>query len=37
MKKYDKTLLPIAEARRNKMNLWNGASNGAVKKVEAVA
>jgi hypothetical protein len=25
MKKYDKTLLPIAEARRNKLNLWNGA------------
>jgi 5-methyltetrahydrofolate--homocysteine methyltransferase len=28
----DKTLLPIAAARRNKLNLWNGA----VKKMEAV-
>jgi hypothetical protein len=37
MKKYDKTLLPIAAARRNKLNLWaNGtsaqASNNEVKK-----
>jgi hypothetical protein len=32
----DKTLLPIAAARRNKLNLWNGASNGAVKKMETV-
>jgi hypothetical protein len=28
----DKTLLPIAAARRNTLNLWNGA----VKKMEAV-
>jgi 5-methyltetrahydrofolate--homocysteine methyltransferase len=32
----DKNLLPIAAARKNKLNLWgNGASNGAVKKTEA--
>jgi 5-methyltetrahydrofolate--homocysteine methyltransferase len=31
----DKTLLPIAAARRNKLNLWaNGTSNGAVKKAK---
>jgi 5-methyltetrahydrofolate--homocysteine methyltransferase len=33
----DKTLLPIAAARKNKLNLWaNGASNGAVKKQKEV-
>jgi hypothetical protein len=29
---FDKTLFPQAAARRNKLNLWNGA----VKKMEAV-
>jgi len=34
----DKTLLPIAAARKNKLNLWsNGASNGAVKRQKEVA
>jgi 5-methyltetrahydrofolate--homocysteine methyltransferase len=33
----DKNLLPIAAARKNKLNLWaNGVSNGAVKKQEVV-
>lgn len=32
MKKYDKILLPQAEALRNTLNLWNSA----VKKMEAV-
>lgn len=31
-RKPDKTLLPQATARRNNLNLWNGA----VKKMEAV-
>jgi hypothetical protein len=35
-RKSYKTLLPIAAARRNKLNLWNGASNGAALKMEAV-
>ena len=33
----DKNLIPIAAARKNKLNLWaNGLSNGAAKKAEAV-
>ncbi len=32
----DKTLLPIAAARRNNLNLWNGTSIGAAKKMEAM-
>ena len=32
----DKNLIPIAAARKNKLNLWtNGVSNGAVKEKEA--
>ncbi len=32
----EKNLLPIEKARANKLNLWSGTSNGAVKKEVAV-